>query len=54
MDWQQDKHSTAPEQGSSSELAHAPTAKPRMDWEQPDFEEFDLCMEVTTYIQHWQ
>ncbi len=35
---------------SSSEPAHAPTVK-QGEWEQPDFEEFDLCMEVTTYIR---
>lgn len=33
---------------------HSPIRKPAMDWEQPDFEELDLCMEVTTYIYHWQ
>lgn len=31
-----------------------PTGKPAMDWEQPDYDELDLCMEVTTYIQNWQ
>lgn len=24
------------------------------DWETPTIEEFDLCMEVTAYIYHWQ
>ena len=24
------------------------------DWERPDFEEIDICMEVTAYIYHWQ
>lgn len=24
------------------------------DWEEPDFEEIDVCMEVTAYIYHWQ
>jgi coenzyme PQQ precursor peptide PqqA len=28
--------------------------KPVLDWEKPDFEEFDLCMEVTAYVYHWQ
>ena len=23
-------------------------------WEKPDFEELDLCMEVTAYVYHWQ
>lgn len=31
-----------------------PAGKPAMDWEQPDYDELDLCMEVTTYIQNWQ
>jgi coenzyme PQQ precursor peptide PqqA len=28
--------------------------KPSSNWEAPDFDEFDLCMEVTAYINHWQ
>ncbi|MBD2306442.1 pyrroloquinoline quinone precursor peptide PqqA [Chroococcidiopsis sp. FACHB-1243] len=28
--------------------------KPLTDWEQPDYDELDLCMEVTTYIYQWQ
>jgi coenzyme PQQ precursor peptide PqqA len=24
------------------------------DWEKPDFNELDLCMEVTAYVYHWQ
>ncbi|RUT08848.1 hypothetical protein DSM106972_009010 [Dulcicalothrix desertica PCC 7102] len=28
--------------------------KPTKNWEEPDFDEFDLCMEVTAYINHWQ
>lgn len=28
--------------------------KPTTNWEEPDFDEFDLCMEVTAYINHWQ
>lgn len=23
-------------------------------WEKPDFEELDLCMEVTAYVYNWQ
>ncbi len=53
---------TPEEQSSSSSSTHgapggrfhSPNGKPAMDWEQPDFEELDLCMEVTTYIYHWQ
>lgn len=60
---EQDKYSTSAEQGSSPKSAssapggssfHPPTGKPATDWEQPDFEELDLCMEVTTYIYNWQ
>ena len=29
------------------------TGKPTAVWQSPEFEEFDLCMEVTAYIQHW-
>ena len=28
--------------------------EPANTWDAPTFEEFDLCMEVTTYIQHWE
>ena len=57
---QKDDYSTPEDQSSSSKSTHvpaglhSPTRKPAMDWEQPDFEELDLCMEVTTYIYHWQ
>lgn len=54
MNRQQDQHSTTPEHDGSLESAYAPTVKQGTDWEQPDFEEFDLCMEVTAYINHWQ
>jgi coenzyme PQQ precursor peptide PqqA len=29
------------------------TGKPLAVWESPEFEEFDLCMEVTAYVQQW-
>lgn len=49
---QQQQHSIV--HSSNSESAQVPTAKQGMEWQQPDFEEFDLCMEVTAYINHWQ
>ena len=24
------------------------------DWEEPDFEEIDVCMEITAYVYNWQ
>ena len=30
------------------------TGKPTAVWESPEFEEFDLCMEVTAYVYHWK
>jgi hypothetical protein len=24
------------------------------EWEKPTLEAFDLCMEITAYVQHWQ
>lgn len=35
-----------------------PSPHPAIDgstssWDSPDFEEFDLCMEVTAYVQQW-
>lgn len=58
----QGEHFTPEQQNNSSKSTHAstgsnchtPTTKPTMNWEQPDFEELDLCMEVTTYVYHWQ
>ena len=29
------------------------TVKPTTVWESPEFEEFDLCMEVTAYVNQW-
>lgn len=50
------------EQNSNLSSANTPgkdlfrpiAGKPSLDWEQPDYDELDLCMEVTTYIQNWQ
>lgn len=39
---------------ASTTSFHSPVKKPATAWEQPDFEELDLCMEVTTYIYNWQ
>ena len=30
------------------------TGKPIAVWESPEFEEFDLCMEVTAYVHQWK
>ncbi|MEM7554561.1 MAG: pyrroloquinoline quinone precursor peptide PqqA [Cyanobacteria bacterium P01_A01_bin.84] len=31
-----------------------PEFKPAAVWESPSFEEFTLCMEVTTYVHQWE
>ena len=61
MDQQKGNFSTPEDHSNSSKSNWSaagkflhPTTKPAMDWEQPDFEELDLCMEVTTYVYHWQ
>ena len=28
--------------------------KPTSVWESPEFEQFDLCMEVTAYVHQWK
>lgn len=38
---------------SNTHAARIPL-KNSADWEQPDFEEIDTCMEITAYIYHWQ
>ena len=30
------------------------TGKPTSVWESPEFEEFNLCMEVTAYVHQWK
>jgi coenzyme PQQ precursor peptide PqqA len=40
-------------ENSDSTASRVPI-KNTTDWEQPDFEEVDICMEITAYIYHWQ
>jgi coenzyme PQQ precursor peptide PqqA len=63
MIWDKIDRSTPEEGSNNSKTSQAnpgessacpPIGKPLTDWEQPDFDELDLCMEVTTYIHHWQ
>ena len=37
----------------SKNTSSSSTAKPTAVWESPEFEEFDLCMEVTAYVHQW-
>ncbi|MBF2062809.1 MAG: pyrroloquinoline quinone precursor peptide PqqA [Calothrix sp. C42_A2020_038] len=34
--------------------SHRVPVKPTVNWEEPDFDEFDLCMEITAYVNHLQ
>jgi len=61
MDYQKRDRLTLPETDSHLSSNSSPAdskqsiaGKPVLDWEKPDFEEFDLCMEVTAYVYHWQ
>ncbi len=38
---------------NTTDAALADTGKPIAVWQPPEFEEFDLCMEVTAYVQQW-
>ena len=38
---------------NTTDAALANTGKPIAVWQSPEFEEFDLCMEVTAYVQQW-
>ena len=38
---------------NTTDAALANTVKPIAVWQSPEFEEFDLCMEVTAYVQQW-
>ena len=50
----EDQNNTLKSTSSKAGENSHPMRKPLMDWEQPEFDELDLCMEVTTYIYHWQ
>lgn len=39
---------------NTTDSALSTTGKPIAVWESPEFEEFDLCMEVTAYVHQWQ
>ena len=39
---------------NTTDAALANTGKPLAVWESPEFEEFDLCMEVTAYVHQWK
>ena len=38
---------------NTTDTALVNTGKPIAVWQSPEFEEFDLCMEVTAYVQQW-
>jgi hypothetical protein len=38
---------------NTTDAALANTGKPIAVWQSPEFEEFDLCMEVSAYVQQW-
>lgn len=50
----QDNRNPSPSNSLENRALRQPGAKPITSWEEPDFDEFDLCMEVTAYINHWQ
>lgn len=57
MDAQKSDRLTLPKIDSNSLSADSMLSigdQPILTWEEPDFEEFDLCMEVTAYVYHWQ
>ena len=49
----QDTNSVNDQRGNSSNSSASLPDKPTVVWESPEFEEFDLCMEVTAYVQQW-
>lgn len=50
----QETNSVNNNKGRNSHKSSAfPTDKPTKVWQSPEFEEFDLCMEVTAYVQQW-
>ncbi|MFN6486155.1 MULTISPECIES: pyrroloquinoline quinone precursor peptide PqqA [unclassified Nostoc] len=60
---QTNNHSMQEQESNSSQLSEdvsartsflPPNIKSAIDWEKPDFDELDLCMEITTYILNGQ
>lgn len=49
----QDNSSVNNDKERNSNNSSLSTIKPKAVWQSPEFEEFDLCMEVTAYVQQW-
>ncbi|MGF1494229.1 MAG: pyrroloquinoline quinone precursor peptide PqqA [Microcoleaceae cyanobacterium] len=45
--------SPTPRLAQRPEAASSSVEKPAAIWESPTVEEFNLCMEVTAYVQQW-
>lgn len=54
MQKQESNSSKLIEDDSARSSFHPPNIKSAIDWEKPDFDELDLCMEITTYILNEQ
>jgi coenzyme PQQ precursor peptide PqqA len=54
MQKQESNSSKLSEDASARSSFHPPNIKSAIDWEKPDFDELDLCMEITTYILNGQ
>lgn len=52
---QQESNSSKLNEDASAKTSFLPpNIKSAIDWEKPDFDELDLCMEITTYILNEQ
>lgn len=51
---QESNSSKLNEDASAKSSFLPPNIKSAIDWEKPDFDELDLCMEITTYILNEQ
>ena len=49
----QDDEAASDRNSQESNNSASSGVKPTQVWQSPEFEEFDLCMEVTAYVQQW-
>lgn len=48
------KQNSSETKGDRDRVKPSSTSKPTAVWQSPEFEEFDLCMEVTAYVHQWK
>jgi coenzyme PQQ precursor peptide PqqA len=50
----QSSSSTSPPEAADEQTEARHPLRNSADWATPMIEEFELCMEITAYVYHWQ